>query len=97
MLGLLSPVAAKNSWTIAETAGAATPDGMQRLLNAASWDTDGVRDDCAAVLRHETATEPGTSRLPVDTFTAPSARPVTPVATTTRPVSPAASAVKRVR
>jgi SRSO17 transposase len=45
VLGLLSPVAAKNSWTIAETAGDVTPDGMQRLLNAAAWDTDGVRDD----------------------------------------------------
>ena len=34
-----------NGWTLAETAGDATPDGMQRLLNAAGWDADGVRDD----------------------------------------------------
>jgi SRSO17 transposase len=45
LLGLLSPIAGKNSWTIAETAGDRTPDGMQRLLNAAAWDADAVRDD----------------------------------------------------
>ncbi|MFD1531084.1 IS701 family transposase [Pseudonocardia aurantiaca] len=43
--GLLAPLAGKNGWTLAEVAGDATPDGMQRLLNAASWDADGVRDD----------------------------------------------------
>jgi len=43
--GLLAPLAGKNGWTLAEVAGEATPDGMQRLLNAASWDVDGVRDD----------------------------------------------------
>jgi SRSO17 transposase len=45
LLGLLSPVSGKNSWTIAETAGERTPDGMQRLLNNAVWDADAVRDD----------------------------------------------------
>ncbi|MEU4743462.1 IS701 family transposase [Actinosynnema sp. NPDC023658] len=43
--GLLAPIAGKNGWTLAEVAGEATPDGMQRLLNAATWDVDGVRDD----------------------------------------------------
>ncbi|MCW2716391.1 transposase, partial [Pseudonocardia sp.] len=43
--GLLAPLAGKNGWTLAEVAGDATPDGMQRLLNSAHWDTDGVRDD----------------------------------------------------
>jgi SRSO17 transposase len=43
--GLLAPLAGKNGWTLAEVAGDATPDGMQRLLNSASWDADGVRDD----------------------------------------------------
>jgi len=43
--GLLAPLAAKNGWTLAEAAGDATPDGMQRLLNAAAWDAGGVRDD----------------------------------------------------
>lgn len=43
--GLLAPLAGKNGWTLAEVAGDTTPDGMQRLLNSATWDTDGVRDD----------------------------------------------------
>ncbi|ALL85868.1 transposase (plasmid) [Pseudonocardia sp. EC080619-01] len=43
--GLLAPLAGKNGWTLAEVAGDSTPDGMQRLLNAAHWDADGVRDD----------------------------------------------------
>jgi SRSO17 transposase len=43
--GLLAPLAGKNGWTLAEVAGDATPDGMQRLLNGANWDVDGVRDD----------------------------------------------------
>ena len=43
--GLPAPIAGKNGWTLAEVAGESTPDGMQRLLNAASWDADGVRDD----------------------------------------------------
>ena len=32
-------------WQLAEQAGDATPDGMQRLLNHARWDPDQVRDD----------------------------------------------------
>jgi SRSO17 transposase len=51
--GLLAPLASKNGWTLAEAAGDATPDGMQRLLNRAAWDDDGVRDDVRAyVARH---------------------------------------------
>jgi SRSO17 transposase len=51
--GLLAPLASKNGWTLAEAAGDATPDGMQRLLNAAAWDADGVRDDVRGyVARH---------------------------------------------
>jgi SRSO17 transposase len=45
LLGLLSETERKNGWTIAELAGDATPDGMQRLLNFYSWSADGVRDD----------------------------------------------------
>ena len=33
---------------MAEAAGDATPDKMQRLLNAARWDPDAVRDDLRA-------------------------------------------------
>jgi SRSO17 transposase len=37
--GLLSELPRKNCWTLAEYAGDATPDRMQRLLDRASWDT----------------------------------------------------------
>jgi SRSO17 transposase len=43
--GLLSITERKNGWQLAELAGEATPDGMQRLLNTAHWDADQVRDD----------------------------------------------------
>lgn len=43
--GLLAPLERKNSWTLAERAGDAVPDGMQRLLMSADWDADAVRDD----------------------------------------------------
>ncbi len=43
--GILSDISRKNSWQLAEHAREARPDGMQRLLSQAVWDTDGVRDD----------------------------------------------------
>jgi SRSO17 transposase len=43
--GLLAGLERKNGWTMAEHAGAVSPDGMQRLLRTAGWDIDGVRDD----------------------------------------------------
>ena len=45
MRGLLADLPRKNCWTIAEHAGAASPDGMQHLLARAVWDHDKVRDD----------------------------------------------------
>jgi hypothetical protein len=52
--GLVGNVGRKNGWQLAEHAGEATPDGMQRLLATADWDPDGVRDDlCASVVEHE--------------------------------------------
>jgi SRSO17 transposase len=51
--GLLVLLASKNGWTLAEAAGNKTPDKMQRLLNRAGWDADGVRDDVRGyVARH---------------------------------------------
>jgi SRSO17 transposase len=44
VLGLVSGLERKNGWTLAEHAGDRTPDGMQRLLNAARWDEGKVRD-----------------------------------------------------
>ena len=43
--GILSDTARKNGWQLAEHAGEARPDGMQRLLGSSVWDTEGVRDD----------------------------------------------------
>ena len=45
MRGLLSPVERKNGWQLAEQAGDATPDGVQRLLYNYRWGADLVRDD----------------------------------------------------
>jgi hypothetical protein len=50
---LLSTVQRKNGWQLAEQAGDATPDGMQRLLATYQWDADLVRDDVRTyVLEH---------------------------------------------
>ena len=43
--GLLGPVERKNGWQLAEAVGEADPQGMQRLLSAARWDADAVRDE----------------------------------------------------
>jgi SRSO17 transposase len=51
--GLVAGLERKNGWTLAERAGEAGPDGMQRLLRRADWDVDGVRDDVRAyVVEH---------------------------------------------
>ena len=43
--GLLGRVERKNGWQLAEAIGDAGPQGVQRLLNNAKWDSDLVRDD----------------------------------------------------
>ena len=43
--GLLGPAERKNGWQLAEYAGDARPDGVQRLLSTYRWDVDGVRED----------------------------------------------------
>ena len=51
--GILSDVARKNGWQLAEQAGESRPDGMQRLLSNAVWDENGVRDELRTyVLAH---------------------------------------------
>jgi SRSO17 transposase len=53
LVGLLQRVERKNGWQLAEAIGEAGPQGVQRLLNAASWDADAVRDDLrASVIEH---------------------------------------------
>ena len=48
LMGLLSPVERKNGWQLAEQLHERGPHGVQRLLNAADWDADAVRDDLRA-------------------------------------------------
>jgi len=48
LAGLLERVERRNGWQLAEALGETGPQGVQRLLNAAVWDADGVRDDLRA-------------------------------------------------
>src|ERR687883_1320507 len=51
--GLLGSVERKNGWQLAEQLGEQHPRGVQRLLDAAQWDADAVRDDLRAyVVEH---------------------------------------------
>jgi SRSO17 transposase len=53
LAGLLALVERRNAWQMAEQIGESDPDGVQRLMNAARWDTDAVRDDLRAyVVEH---------------------------------------------
>jgi SRSO17 transposase len=53
LVGLLGRVERKKGWQLAEALGEAGPQGVQRLLNAATWDAEGVRDDLRAyVVEH---------------------------------------------
>ncbi|RAJ47986.1 IS4 family transposase [Streptomyces sp. PsTaAH-130] len=45
MQGLIAPLQRKNGWTLAEEAGHAGPDRIQRMLNRIEWDADEVLDD----------------------------------------------------
>jgi SRSO17 transposase len=55
LAGLLSGLDRASGWSLAEQAGEATPDGMQRLFTTACWDPGLVCDD----LRGYVAGEPG--------------------------------------
>jgi SRSO17 transposase len=48
LTGLLSQVERKNGWQLAEQLQERGPQGVQRLLNAADWDVDAIRDDLRA-------------------------------------------------
>src|SRR2546425_3032642 len=43
--GLLASVERKNGWQMAEELGEANAHGVQRLLEEADWDEEGVRDE----------------------------------------------------
>jgi len=53
LLGLLSQAERKTSWQLAEFAGDATPDGLQKLLNSAPWGEDACRDAVARYVTRE--------------------------------------------
>lgn len=57
--GLLAPVERKNGWQLAEAAGDAAPDGMQRLLGNARWDPRGMRDDLREYVVEELGDDSG--------------------------------------
>jgi SRSO17 transposase len=48
--GLLAELEVKTCWQLAEQAGHARPDAMQRLLYRARWDADAARDDLRQVV-----------------------------------------------
>src|SRR5215210_3433088 len=50
LAGLLDRVERKNGWQLAEYLGESGPQGVQRLLNAADWDAEAVRDDLRAAV-----------------------------------------------
>jgi hypothetical protein len=53
LAGLLGRAERKNGWQLAEETGERHPRGAQRLLDAARWDADAVRDDLRAyVVEH---------------------------------------------
>jgi SRSO17 transposase len=45
LVGLLDRIERKNGWQLAEAIGEFGAKGVQRLLNAAVWDADAVRED----------------------------------------------------
>jgi len=64
--GLLGPVQRKNGWQLAEHVGDATPHGIQRLLDRASWDADEVRDTLIRYARQHLLTDGDHGVLIVD-------------------------------
>lgn len=57
--GLLERVERKNGWQLAEQLGETGPQGVQRLLNAAVWDADAVRDDLRTYVVEQVGDEAG--------------------------------------
>ena len=66
LLGLLSQQERKTSWQLAEFAGDATPDGLQKLLNSAPWDEGACRDALARYVVRELG-DPGAVLAPDET------------------------------
>lgn len=64
--GLLGAVQRKNGWQLAEHLGDATPHGIQRLLDRASWSADELRDTLIRYARQHLLTEGDHGVLIVD-------------------------------
>jgi SRSO17 transposase len=58
LAGLLGRIERKNGWQLAEALGEGGPHGMQRLLNAADWDAEAVRDELRAYVLEHLSDEP---------------------------------------
>ena len=56
---MLSRVERKNGWQLAEELDESGPQGMQRLLNAADWDEEAVRDELRGYVMEHLAEEQG--------------------------------------
>ena len=52
-LGLMSKAERKNKWQVAEIMHEDGPQRMQRLLNAADWDVEAVRDELGQYVAEE--------------------------------------------
>lgn len=59
MKGLLAPIERKNGWQLAEELQEQGPQGLQRLLNAAHWDAEAVRDTLRAYVLEQLGDEHG--------------------------------------
>ena len=59
LAAVLARVDRKNGWQLAEQIGETGPQGVQRLLNAAHWDADAVRDDLRAYVVEHLGAEDG--------------------------------------
>ena len=57
--GLLGPIERKNGWQMAEYLDETGPQGVQRLLNAADWDAEAVRDELRAYVIEHVGEESG--------------------------------------
>jgi SRSO17 transposase len=64
--GLMSDLPRKNCWTLAEHAGDATPDRMQRLLERAAWDATAAMGTVRDFVAEHLACEDGMNMLVLD-------------------------------
>ena len=59
LAGLLSRIERKNGWQLAEELDESGPQGVQRLLNAADWDEEAVRDELRGYVMEHLEDEQG--------------------------------------